>query len=216
MTPRINEEIPNTITHLIAFVATLLIAWPLLRLAYQSSIVNRQIVNLVGTSLFLLGMALMYASSTLYHAVSAPAHKRRLRVLDHISIYVMIAGSYSLICLSVVGGWLGWTVFIFLWTCVIAGIIGKTIALGKYPKLSLALYLAMGWTALLMLWPMWKGMPHIAFFWILAEGVFYTIGAYFFKHDEEHAYFHAIWHIFIILGSASHTLATYYLLTTTL
>ena len=93
-------------------------------------------------------MLLMYGSSTLYHAVSAPAHKRRLRVFDHISIYVMIAGSYSLICLSTVGGWLGWTVFGFLWACVIAGIVGKVIALGKYPNLSLALYLAMGWVAL--------------------------------------------------------------------
>lgn len=212
MKARINEEIPNTITHLVAFMATLLIAWPLLHLSYQSYIVHRQIVNIVGTSLFLLGMFLMYGSSTLYHAVSAPAHKRRLRVFDHISIYVMIAGSYSLICLSVVGGWLGWTIFGFLWTCVIAGIVGKSIALGQFPNLSLALYLAMGWVALLMIWPMWKAMTHAAFAWVIAEGIFYTVGSYFFKHDEEHAYYHAIWHVFIMLGSLSHTVATYYIL----
>ena len=88
------EEKANTWTHLIAFVATLLIAWPLLHLAYQSQIINHNF-EIVGTALFLLGMFLMYGSSTLYHAVSAPEHKRRLRVFDHISIYVMIAGSYS-------------------------------------------------------------------------------------------------------------------------
>ncbi len=124
----------------------------------------------------------------------------------------MIAGSYSLICLSVVGGWLGWTIFGFLWTCVIAGIVGKSIALGKFPNLSLALYLAMGWVALLMIWPMWKAMTHAAFAWVIAEGIFYTVGSYFFKHDEEHAYYHAIWHVFIMLGSLSHTIATYYIL----
>ena len=155
----------------------------------------------------------MFISSTLYHAVSAPEHKRRLRVFDHISIYVMIAGSYSLICLSVVGGWVGWTLFAFLWGCVIAGIVGKLVALGKHPNLSLTLYLAMGWVALLILVPMWRNMPHAAFWWIVAEGVFYTIGAYFFRLDEEHAFYHAIWHMFITLGAASHTIGTILILT---
>ena len=155
----------------------------------------------------------MFGSSTLYHAVSNPIHKARLRIFDHISIYVMIAGSYSLICLSVVGGRIGRTLFIFLWTCVVAGIVGKIVALGKFPRLSLALYLAMGWVALLILYPMWLHMPHAAFWWILAEGIFYTVGSYFFKHDEEHAFYHAIWHVFITLGAASHTIATWLILT---
>lgn len=200
------EEKANTWTHLIAFVATLIIAWPLLRLSYEAQIANDQL-QIVGTSLFLLGMLLMYGSSTLYHAVSAPVHKRRLRVFDHISIFVMIAGSYSPICISVIGGWLGWSLFAFLWGCVVAGIVGKVIALGKYPRLSLTLYLMMGWVALLVLVPMWRNMSHEAFWWIVAEGVFYTIGSYFFRLDEEHAYYHAIWHVFIIFGSVAHTIA---------
>lgn len=154
----------------------------------------------------------MFASSTLYHAVTNPVHKRRLRVFDHISIYAMIAGSYSPICLVALGGWMGWTLFAFLWACVIAGAIGKFVALGKYPKLSLTLYLAMGWAALLVLVPMWRAMPHDAFFWVLAEGIFYTVGAYFFRLDEQHAYYHAIWHVFINLGAASHTIATWLML----
>ena len=206
-----NEEKANTLTHLFPTLATLLIAWPLMALAYQSQIINHKF-EIAGTALFLFGALLMFLSSTLYHAVTNPTHKARLRIFDHISIYVMIAGSYSLICLSVVGGWIGISLFIFLWACVLAGAIGKFIALGKYPKLSLALYLAMGWVALLILYPMWLHMPHAAFWWIVAEGIFYSIGAYFFSKDEEHAYYHAIWHVFITLGAISHTIATWLIL----
>ena len=205
------EEKANTWTHLVPTIATLAIAWPLMRLAYQSQITNDQI-QIAGTALFLLGMLLMFLSSTLYHAATDPVRKSRLRVFDHISIYVMIAGSYSLICLSVVGGWIGITLFIFLWACALAGAVGKFIALGKHPRLSLALYLCMGWVALLILWPMWQHMPHAAFWWVMAEGAFYTIGSYFFNKDEEHAFYHAVWHVFIVLGAMSHTIATWMIL----
>lgn len=206
------EEKANTWTHAVPLAATLFIAWPLLNCAVQSQSVNPRF-QIAGTALFLAGMFLMFLSSTLYHAVLEPALKRRLRVFDHISIYVMIAGSYSLICLSVVGGWAGWTLFVFLWGCVIAGVIGKLVALGKHPNLSLALYLAMGWVALLILVPMWRNMSHAAFWWIVVEGVFYTVGAYFFRLDEEHAFYHAIWHVFITFGAASHSVATGLILT---
>ena len=202
------EEKANTLTHLFPFIAVLVLAWPLLHRALATS----SAFNILGTALFIVGALLMFGSSTLYHAVIQPEHKARLRIFDHISIYVMIAGSYSLICVSVIGGWLGWSVFAFLWACVIAGMVGKFIALGKFPRLSLALYLAMGWVALLIIWPMWLHMPHVAFAWVVAEGIFYTIGAYFFNKDEQHAFYHAIWHVFIVLGAASHTIATWYLL----
>ncbi len=203
------EEKANTWTHLVAFVCSLLIAVPLTALALSDGNGWREVL---GTVLFILGSLLMYGSSTLYHAALRPDVKRRLRVFDHVSIYAMIAGSYSLICISVVGGWAGWTLFGFLWACVIAGVAGKLIALGKHPGLSLVLYLVMGWVALLILVPMWRNMPRAAFWWVLAEGVFYTVGTYFFRLDEEHPFYHAVWHVFIILGSASHTIATFLIL----
>ena len=206
-----SEERWNTITHLMPLMATAGISVPMMRLAIRSQ-QGAPAYQVLGTGLFLIGMLVMFGSSTAYHAVVEPKVKARLRIFDHIAIYAMIAGSYSLICLSVVGGWMGWTLFIFLWSCVIAGMIGKIIALGKHPKLSLALYLSMGWVALLILVPMWKGMPHSAFWWIIGEGVFYTIGSYFFNKDEEHDYYHAIWHVFIVLGAASHTIATWIVL----
>lgn len=205
------EERANTWTHLVPFVATFFLAYPLLHRAYIVQIAKDQL-QIAGTILFLLGMLLMFGSSTLYHAVTDPKRKARLRIFDHISIYAMIAGSYSLICLSVVGGWVGRTLFIFLWACVIAGTVGKFVALGKYPRLSLALYLAMGWVALLILYPMWLHMPHAAFWWVIAEGVFYTVGAYFFHCDEQHAFWHAVWHVFIVLGATAHTVATWLIL----
>ena len=205
------EEKANTWTALLPALATIAIAWPLMERALQSQISNFKF-QIVGTSLFLLGSFLMYFASTLYHVVVAPKAKARIRIFDHISIYVMIAGSYSPICLTVVGGWMGWSLFGFLWACVIAGVVGKIIALGKHPHLSLTLYLMMGWAALLVIWPMWQNMSHAAFAWVIAEGVFYTIGAYFFNKDEEHAFYHAIWHVFIILGSLSHTIALWLIL----
>lgn len=201
------EEKANTLTHLLALAGSIAVSWPLLRLA--SSV---DPYAFAGTLLFLLGMMLMFASSTLYHAVSAPVHKARLRILDHISIYVMIACSYSIICLYVLGGWVGWTMFGFLWLCVVVGTVSKFVALGKYPHLSLALYLAMGWVALFVFRPMWLNMPHAAFWWVLAEGIFYTVGTYFFRGDEQHPYWHAVWHIFIMLGAMSHTIAIWLIL----
>lgn len=202
-----SEEVANTLTHLFPLIGSFFVIKPLVRMALALNY-----FALSGTLLFLLGLVQMFAASTFYHAVQELTIKTRLRILDHIAIYFMIAGSYSLICLYVVGGWVGWTLFIFLWTCVAAGIFGKVIALGKYPNLSLILYLAMGWVALLILKPMWLNMPHEAFWWIVAEGVFYTVGAYFFHGDEKHPYWHAIWHIFITLGAFSHTMATYLIL----
>lgn len=201
------EEKANTLTHLVSLLGAIIVAYPLTLMAS-----NHNAYAIAGTILFVVGMILMFGSSTLYHAVTAPVRKARLRVVDHISIYIMIAGSYSPICLYVVGGWRGWGLFVFLWVCVLAGIVGKVIALGKYPRLSLILYLAMGWAALLIMRPMWLSMSHAAFLWVLAEGVFYTVGAYFFKGDEEHAYWHAIWHVFITLGAMSHTIAVWLIL----
>ncbi len=202
-----NEEKANTLTHFFSLLLSLVVAWPLLRLA-----MNAGKSALAGTVLFVIGMILMFGFSTLYHFATTPVCKSRLRIMDHISIYVMIAGSYSPICLYVLDGWLGWALFVFLWVCVIAGSVSKFVALGRYPHLSLALYLAMGWVALFVTKSLWLGMPHSAFLWILAEGVFYTVGAYFFHYDEQHPYWHTIWHVFITLGAASHTIATWLIL----
>lgn len=203
------EEKANTWTHLVALIAMVAVAVPLMNRAVASGFGWK---GILGTALYIAGAWMMYGASTLYHVVSEPRTKSRLRILDHISIYVMIAGSYSPVCLTALDGTVGWALFAFLWTCVMAGAIGKIRALGRHPNLSLTLYLLMGWAGLLVLIPMWRSMPHSAFWWIIAEGVFYSIGAYFFRLDEEHAFYHAVWHIFIMLGTASHTIAIWHIL----
>ncbi len=195
---RTAEERFNTLTHLLGVVFTLAAAWFVLRLGYSSGWKNA-----FGTTFFTCGMLLMYAASTLYHWQMPGRAKRALRVFDHISIYVMIAASYTPICIGVVGGALGWTVFGILWGVAVAGAVYKLTAMGRWPRLSLLLYLVMGWAFVFIAEPVCRNIPTAALAAILCEGVFYTSGTYFFAHDK-HPFYHGVWHIFVLLGSVSH------------
>ncbi len=200
------EERFNTLTHLAGVVFTLIAAWFILRLSYQAGWKNA-----FGTTFFTCGMLLMYAASTLYHWWMPGRGKRCLRVLDHISIYVMIAASYTPICIGVVGGAVGWTVFGILWGVALGGSVYKIAALGRWPRLSLLLYLVMGWTFVFIAEPVCTRISTPALICLLFEGLFYTSGTYFFAHDSRRFY-HGIWHIFVLLGSVSHWLAILFIL----
>ena len=102
-----------------------------------------------------------------------------------------------------IGGWVGWTVFGMLWGIVLAGSVYKIKAIGKYPRLSLFLYLLMGWSAVFMAKPIFENISALPLLLLLAEGLSYTFGTYFFAHDDRHLY-HAVWHIFVLLGTAFH------------
>jgi hemolysin III len=153
-------------------------------------------------------MFLMFLASTVYHWVpkNRKTAKKVLQRLDHISIYIMIACSYTPICVSVIGGWLGWTVFGLQWAVVLGGIFYKVFAMGRYPRLSLALYLIMGWSVLLIIKPVIISLSMAAMMCILAEGILYTVGTYFFAHDDR-KYYHGVWHIFVLLGAIAHWMA---------
>lgn len=194
------EEASNHWTHLVGVVFALSciwMVWPAASLGWEWT---------MGVVFFVVGMFLMFLSSTIYHWLPEGRARRVLRKCDHISIYVMIACSYTPICIGVVGGWLGWTVFALLWGVALAGSIGKIIALGRYPRLSLALYLAMGWSGVLIARPVYESLSLPSCLLILTEGVMYTVGTYFFAHDERRHY-HAVWHVFVLLGCLSHWLA---------
>lgn len=203
---RSGEERFNTLTHLIGVVFTLAAAWFILKLGYGSNWKNA-----FGTTFFTCGMLLMYAASTLYHWAMPGKAKRRLRIFDHISIYVMIAASYTPICIGVVGGALGWTVFGILWGVALGGAVYKLTAMDLYPRLSLFLYLLMGWSFIFMAEPVCSRLSTRALCAILAEGLFYTSGTWFFAHDSK-PYFHGVWHIFVLLGSVAHWLAILFIL----
>ncbi|MBO5795031.1 MAG: hemolysin III family protein, partial [Bacteroides sp.] len=142
---RSKEEVLNTLTHLVGVLFTLSMAWLILKLSYEANWKHA-----FGVTFFTCGMLIMYACSTLYHWWKPGKGKRVLRLLDHIGIYIMIASSYTPICIGVVGGALGWVVFGLLWAVAIGGTFYKIFLLGRYPRLSLILYLMMGWSVVLI------------------------------------------------------------------
>lgn len=193
----LQQERGNVWTHLLGTLfalSSIWMVWPAVRLGWQMTL---------GVAFFIAGMFLMFLSSTLYHWAPPGVLKQHLRKCDHISIYVMIACSYSPICIGVVGGYLGWTVFAVQWLLVLSGTLYKLLAIERWPKLSLALYLAMGWSVLFMTKPVIQALTPLSLSLLLAEGFFYTAGTYFFAHDDRR-FFHAIWHVFVLLGAMSH------------
>lgn len=197
MKKKIIEEKGNTWTHLIGVVFALSciwMVWPAVSLGWRWA---------MGVLFFIVGMFLMFLSSTIYHWLKPGIAKNILRKCDHISIYVMIACSYTPICIAVVGGWIGWVTFGLLWAVVIAGTVYKIVAMGKYPRLSLTLYLVMGWSIVFIAKPVFESLSVLSMFLIFAEGLLYTAGTYFFTKDSK-PHFHAIWHVFVLLGAIAH------------
>lgn len=198
-------EKDNTWTHLVGVVfalSSIWMVWPAARMSWQM---------MMGVLFFIVGMFLMFLSSTLYHWVPKGRAKNMLRKCDHISIYVMIACSYTPICIGIVGGWMGWMVFGILWAIALTGSIFKVYALGKYPRLSLGAYLAMGWSGVLLIPQVVSRLSAISITLIVAEGLFYTAGTYFFSNDHR-PHFHAVWHVFVLLGAIAHWSAIVFML----
>ena len=193
----IKTELGNTWTHLAGAIFAMSSIW----LVWLAADVSWQMA--FGVICFIVGMFFMFLSSTAYHWVREGKTKDVLRKFDHISIYVMIACSYTPILIGVVGGWLGWTVFAFQWLVVIGGIFYKIYAIGRWPRLSLAIYLIMGWSIVLIAEPVIKALKPATLWLLLAEGIAYTAGTYFFAHDDR-PHYHAMWHVFVLLGALAH------------
>ena len=191
------EERGNSVTHLIGVLCALSsiwMVWPAISLGWRWS---------MGVLFFIIGMFLMFLSSTIYHYLP-PGHARDImRRCDHISIYVMIACSYTPICVSVVGGIAGWTVFFIMWAVALCGSVYKIVAIGRYPRLSLALYLLMGWSVVFIAKPVYERLSPLSLLLLLSEGLLYTSGTYFYAHDSRRHY-HTVWHIFVLLGALAH------------
>lgn len=190
-------EKANTWTHTIGVIfalGSIWMAWPAVYQGWQMAF---------GVIFFIAGMFCMFLASTVYHWVPEGKAKRVLRKLDHISIYVMIACSYTPICVGVIGGWIGWLVFGLQWAAVIGGTFYKIFAIGKYPRLSLAIYLIMGWSVLFIAEPVFERLSNLSLALLVLEGLLYSGGTYFFAHDYRPGY-HAIWHTFVLLGAIAH------------
>ncbi|KLI98870.1 hemolysin III family protein [Luteimonas sp. FCS-9] len=151
-------------------------------------------------------LLLLYLASTLYHAVHHPVLKGRLKVFDHCAIYLLIAGTYTPFTLIGLRGTLGWWLFGTIWTLALAGVVFKLFYTGRFRGLSTAIYVAMGWLVVIAIGPVAAALDTWTLSWIVAGGVFYTLGTFFYMRDSI-PYAHAIWHLFCIAGSVCHYVA---------
>jgi hemolysin III len=153
-------------------------------------------------------LVLLYGSSTLYHATSCPRRKPVFQALDHACIYLLIAGSYTPLTLVALRGPWGWSLFGVVWFLALAGVLLKTLGRGKRDTWwSTALYIVMGWLAVLAFGPMLRALSPAGVAWMVAGGLCYTFGVIFFAWKRLR-FNHAIWHLFVLAGSACHVAAT--------
>ena len=143
----------------------------------------------------------------MYHSITHSKAKHVLQILDHSAIFLLIAGTYTPICLTAMRGPWGFTLFGLNWSFAILGIVLQTVRFGKYPRLTTALYIAMGWLIVIAVKPMMRMIPQEGQIWLLAGGLAYTIGVVFYNLSSRIRYFHFIWHIFVLAGAVSHFFA---------
>ncbi|GAB3306898.1 PAQR family membrane homeostasis protein TrhA [Luteimonas notoginsengisoli] len=196
------EEFASALTHGVGAAAALAGGAVLIALAA----LNGDGWQLTAAIVFGICLLLLYVASTLYHAVSHPIAKPRLKVFDHCAIYLLIAGTYTPFTLVGLRGTLGWTLFAAIWTLALAGVVFKLFYTGRFKLLSTAIYVAMGWAVIVAIKPVMAALDNWTLGWMLAGGLFYTLGTVFY-HRESVRYSHAIWHLFCIGGSACHYVA---------
>lgn len=197
------EEIANSISHGIGLAAALSATpWLFLHAARLGDT-----GYIVGTSLFAATMVLLYLASTLYHALPVGKAKRVFRTIEHSTIFLLIAGTYSPFTLGVLRGAWGWTLLGLVWGLAIAGVALKAFNRMSHPVISSGLYLLMGWLILIAVNPLYARVPTQGLLWLLAGGVAYTVGVAFFAADERVRYAHFIWHLFVMAGTACHYVA---------
>lgn len=204
----------SAITHGIAMLLALVGATPLLIKAARSE----DLLHVFALSVFILTMILLYAASTIYHTVdSTEKVNRRLRKVDHMMIFIMIAGSYTPVCLIALHNRIGYILCALVWAVAILGIILKGFWINCPKWVSSVLYIGMGWLCVLAFVPIFNALPRAGFSWLLAGGLIYTVGGVIYAlklpiFNARHENFgsHEIFHIFVMLGSVCHFILMYF------
>lgn len=200
--PTVGEEVANAVSHGVMSVAALA-ALPFAAVwAYVHDASG--ITASVSVSVFVISLFLMFLVSTLYHSMNPQSkHKEVFHILDHIFIYVAIAGSYTPIALSVIGGWQGIFIAVLQWAMVLFGVFYKSLSRRSIPAVSLTIYLVMGWTIVFFL-PLFVRRASVPLLVLIAlGGLFYTLGAWFYAR-KGFRYHHMVWHLLINLAAAAH------------
>lgn len=160
----------------------------------------------VGASVFVATAALLYLASTIYHAMPPGRAKEVCEVIDHAAIYLLIAGTYTPFTLGALRGAMGWTLFGLVWAIAAAGVVLKSVQGIRHPKLSVALYVGMGWLVMVAARELWTRVPLPGLFWLAGGGIAYTAGVAFYV-NRQRAFSHFIWHLFVLAGTACHFFA---------
>jgi|SRR5690348_4243536 len=197
------EEIANSISHGVALAAALA-GTPFLVI---HALRHGDAAFVAGTCVFSATMIVLYLSSTLYHAITIGKAKQLFKVIEHSAIFLLIAGTYTPFTLGVLKGAWGWSLLIVIWCLAIAGIMLKIFVKANHPVFSTALYLAMGWLALIASDPLFTKVPPPGLLALFAGGLAYTAGVVFFVTDSRLRYGHLVWHLFVIAGTTCHYFA---------
>jgi hemolysin III len=193
----LGEEITNSITHGIGVIFGITILVLTIIIAAK----NKNTAGIVASCIYASSMIIMFLMSCLYHALSPNLKaKKVLRVIDHCDIYAFIAGSYTPFCISLIGGLEGWRLFGIIWSCAILGIIINAINIEKFKKLSLALYLIMGWMIIISFNSLYNAIQTPGLILLLTGGIIYTIGAILYVIGHKIKYMHSVFHIFVLAG----------------
>ncbi len=198
------EEKTNIISHAIGLAFSVMAL--VLMLVRASSFGNAW--HIVSVAIFGASLICLYAASTIYHSTTDNRRRSRMRVFDHASIYVLIAGTYTPFTLVTLNGWVGWVILTVSWLMAFTGITLKLFFTGRYHLLSTLMYVFMGWIIIFAIKPLMNNLPAEGLWWLFAGGIAYTVGAviYSIKHIK---FNHAIFHMFVLLGSFCHFIAVY-------
>ena len=193
------EEKTNIISHGIGFILSIVA----LLLLVTHAVRYGNILHIVSFSIFGTSLIILYAASTVYHRTKDPVLRNRLRVFDHASIYVLIAGTYTPFTLITLNGPLGWSILGISWGMAVTGIILKLFLTGKYKLISTLMYVFMGWIIIFAIKPLINNLPVEGLLWLVAGGMSYTVGAIIYS-IKRIKFNHAIFHMFVLAGSACH------------
>ena len=201
------HEVINAITHFVGFLLAVASVPVLITLAAM----NGNVVHVTTMSVYSASLILLYLVSTLYHAAPPGRVKEVLRAVDHMAIYLLIAGTYTpFLLISMADNW-GWPLFFTLWTLAAIGIGLKVFFTDRFDLISTLAYIAMGWAGLAAIIPMYESLPFVSFVLVLSGGLAYTLGVVFYLW-EDLPHHHGIWHLFCIGGSVCHFIGVFWLI----
>ena len=199
------EESINIISHAIGLMLSIVALVFLVRHANLYG----NVWHVVSFSIFGASLISLYAASTFYHSAKKPELRRRLRIIDHATIYVLIAGTYTPFTLVTLNGSTGWVIFGVSWGLAFTGIILKLFFTGKYNLISTLMYVFMGWIIVFAIKPLIENLSSDGLFWLVAGGMAYTTGAILYS-IKKIKFNHAIFHLFVLIGSFCHFVAVYF------